>query len=158
MISDLLHFPCDSSFHQSGTYRIIEIEWAVKNDKVFVPSPKRPKKTKGTKKTKGSRVYPMSDENMDVDYEEDEKLHKVKGKGKEQRRDVEFGLELTNTDSPNKSKRSMADREDGEDDGMGTPPKRQKRTGVKKAVTPDSSEDEWVPPPPVKKGKRKLAA
>jgi len=70
---------------------------------------------------------------------------------------VEFGLELTNTDSPNKSKRSMADREDGEDDGMGTPPKRQKRTGMK-AVTPDSSEDEWVPPPPVKKGKRKLAA
>ncbi|KAF8169839.1 P-loop containing nucleoside triphosphate hydrolase protein [Mycena galopus ATCC 62051] len=29
--------------------RIIEVEWAVKNDKAFKPSPKRPKKTKKTK-------------------------------------------------------------------------------------------------------------
>ncbi|KAF9260345.1 kinesin-domain-containing protein [Marasmius fiardii PR-910] len=36
--------------------RIIEIEWAVKNERPFVPSPKRPKKTKAErKKEKGSK-------------------------------------------------------------------------------------------------------
>ncbi|TFK37973.1 P-loop containing nucleoside triphosphate hydrolase protein [Crucibulum laeve] len=124
--------------------RIIEIEYAVKNDKAFVPSPKPPKKAKGKKKGKATKDYPTEDR-MDVDDEE---------QGGDRRRAAvaEFGMELTNTDS---LKRSLADREDQnikDDDDVQTPPKRQKRSGKAKAVV-DSSEDEWVPPAPAKKGK-----
>jgi kinesin family protein 22 len=84
-------------------FRIIEIEWAVKHDKEFVPSPKRPKKAKSKKKGKGASgsglkvelVEPTVDETadaqMDVDEDQDEKSNKGKRKN-----GAQFGSEATN--------------------------------------------------------------
>ena len=60
-----------------------------------------------------------------------------------------FGLEVTN--SPNK--RSSAKREDGDED-TGTPLKKLRRS--RQGADADSG-NEWVPPAPIKRGKRKLA-
>lgn len=47
--------------------RIIEIKWAVKNEKAFVPSPKPVQKSR-TKKPRPSKMCNMKDENMmDID-------------------------------------------------------------------------------------------
>lgn len=142
-----------------GEHRIIEIEWAVKNNKMFVPSP--PKKNKGKIKSK-PREFLIADEPMDVD-EGEEPIGK-KGKGRRRATGSEFGMELTNTnaDGLNQSKRSLAAIEeaagDDDDDDVETPPKKQRRGGKGKAkvVVAESSEDEWVPPAPPRRSKRKL--
>lgn len=135
-------------------YRIIEIEWSVKNNREFVPSPKPPKKPKAKKKSKSNKesVLP-EDEHMDVDQESEMKLASPR------RGAAMFGAELTNTDSFNggSGKRPLEDEED--DESAETPPKRQKRVGKAKVVeNDDSSADEWMPPAPSKKGKRNLVS
>ncbi|KAG5716036.1 Kinesin-like protein KIF22, partial [Termitomyces sp. T112] len=74
--------------------RIIEIEWAVKNNREFVPTPKPPRKAKKQKKTKAT---PSEDVDMDTDEREPKSPSG-------QPREAMFGLELTNTgtDSPSK--------------------------------------------------------
>ena len=62
---------------------------------------------------------------------------------------VEFGMEITNTESPVGSKRSFADTE-----SMETPPKRQKRMNIATPVVQVSSDDEYEPPAVVKKVRR----
>jgi kinesin family protein 22 len=119
--------------------RIIEIEWAFKNNKDYVPSPKRSKKPKNKKKAKSH----LGRENS------------MKGEGIREGRSeaVEFGMEITNTaESPAGSKRACADMESTQ-----TPLKRQKRMMKDIAATPVvqvSSEDEYGPPDVVKKIRR----
>ena len=62
---------------------------------------------------------------------------------------VEFGMEITNTESPVGSKRSFADMESTQ-----TPLKRQKRMDIATPVVQVSSDDEYVPPAVVKKVRR----
>lgn len=119
-------------------YRIIEIEWAVKNDKAFVPSPKRSKKSKGKKKSKAKKNHPSADEDVDGDKEEGAGLSDL------QETAAEFGAELTNIGSPSKIKRPLADT--GERDEVTTPPKRLKRTTRAKTAIIESSDEEWDPP------------
>ena len=94
--------------------RIIEIEWAVKNDKEFVPTPKRPRKAK---KKKGGRVESA----MEEDNGEESGSRRA-GRG------GQFGMELTNAatvaGSPSKTKRplNVGEEEDG------TPTKKQRMT------------------------------
>ncbi len=125
-------------------YRIIEIEWAVKNGKEFVPSPKPPRKTKSkNKKTKGSR---LNDNAMVVDGENENEnendAESVEGGSKypsllkTTMPMSEFGMEVTNvpdagSPSLNRSKRSYADADDlAALKGQMTPMKRQKRGDV----------------------------
>lgn len=123
--------------------RIIEIEWSVKNGKQYVPSPKPPKKAKNKKKKVKQPENVESEDHMVVDDQDG-----AKGKGK---KGAEFGMELTNTESPNKSKRHL----DSEIDSAQTPLKRQKRAvNIADGVESDD-EDEWVPSAPTRKSKRK---
>jgi kinesin family protein 22 len=133
-------------------YRIIEIEWSVKNNREFVPSPKPPRKTKGKKKPKNNKEQLLSDDApMDVDQDCD-----MKSTGS-RRGATEFGLELTNTDSP-KGGGSKRPLDDEDNESTETPPKRQKRGGKLKVLAmDDSGEDEWMPPAP-SKGKRKMVS
>jgi kinesin family protein 22 len=147
-------------------HRIIEIEWAVKNDKAFKPSPKRAKKAKGKKQKKaeveaemGMEVdgvgealplsndklgeYPMSDDQMEVDEVE----HSLMGL-------VAFGTELTNTGS----KRSLAALNGADYEGTETPAKRPKKSGKKVVVVESDDEDEFVPAAAPRKSKRKIGA
>ena len=62
---------------------------------------------------------------------------------------VEFGMEITNTESPVGSKRSLAYTESTQ-----TPPKRQKRMNIATPVVQVSSDDECGPPAVVKKVRR----
>ncbi|KAF5375666.1 hypothetical protein D9615_009354 [Tricholomella constricta] len=133
--------------------RIIEIEWAVKNKKEFVPSPKPARKAK-KKKAKAIPAAAADDAAMDVDD-----VSEVKSASTQRRERAEFGMELTNTgmDSPSVGKRPL-DTCEGEDDEE-TPPKKQKRSGKAKAVVVESSDDEeWVPSAPSKKGRRQVEA
>lgn len=130
-----------------GLYRIIEIEWAVKNDKEFVPSPKRPKKAKSKKKGKSTSgsglkvelvepIIAMADVKMEVD-ETDVKPSFVGSMNKGKRK--KFGSEATNRSD-----------EADEDEDMETPSKRQRLgeyTGSEARSPPD------VP----KKSKREVA-
>jgi hypothetical protein len=124
--------------------RIIEIEWAFKNDKEYVPSPKPSKKSKKKRRVKSY----LGRENTAMDRDE--------GGGSDMRvvdRDgrseavVGFGMEITNTESPVGSKRTLADT--GESTTTQTPPKRQKRMNniiAKTTATPVvqvSSDDEY---------------
>ena len=118
--------------------RIIEIEWAFKNNKDYVPSPKLPRKSKSKRKAKSH----MSRENTAL------------GEGMQVNRDgrsdaVGFGMELTNTEGSVGSKRCLGDTESTE-----TPPKRQKRGLMATPVVNVSSEDERGPPAVVKKTRR----
>jgi kinesin family protein 22 len=111
---------------QSMGNRIIEIEWAVKNNKEYVPSPKPPRKNKNKKKSKNRSV----DENdaMDVD---DNCGAGGSGKNHHSFPTSEFGNEVTNTDSPNKSKRSLADIDEVVKQ---TPAKRLKRSALETPI------------------------
>lgn len=118
--------------------RIIEIEWAFKNNKDYVPSPKRSRKTKNKRKVKSH----LGRENTAM------------GEGIKVERDgrseaVGFGMEITNTESPAGSKRCFADTENTQ-----TPLKRQKRMNIVTPVVQDSSDDEYGPPAAVKKVRR----
>ncbi|KAF9010276.1 P-loop containing nucleoside triphosphate hydrolase protein [Cyathus striatus] len=129
--------------------RIIEIEWSVKNGKPFVPSPK-PLRNK-RKKAKASK-------SCDVDTMVVHEDHGERGNGKSRRgNSTEFGMELTNTDSPDKSKRIFAERDDqaSDEDSTETPPKRRKRSEKLQTILTDS-DNEWVPTAPAKKGKQTL--
>jgi hypothetical protein len=125
-----------------GFGRIIEIEWAVKNDAPFVFSPRkekdRTKKSRGKKRAaKGERARVsvenyggISEVRSDVDewQDEEEVREEVMGKrGKVHRKGGAsgFGAELTN--SP--TKRSFTDQERVDEDvvELGTPPKKQRR-------------------------------
>ncbi|KAG6853357.1 hypothetical protein C0991_005031 [Blastosporella zonata] len=107
--------------------RIIEIEWAVKNDREFVPSPKPARRSKKQKKAK---AFPIEDTEMDVD-----EYGRISGK-------AEFGQELTN--SPGKPKRQL-DVHEG-DDEAGTPPKKQRTNNgkAKAMVAEDGDDEDWV--------------
>ncbi|PPQ86673.1 hypothetical protein CVT25_006748 [Psilocybe cyanescens] len=102
--------------------RIIEIEWAVRNNTAYVPSPKPPRKQKTKKRSKSAlaREIPPMDNTMD---EDDGGRGKVKDGRLEKA--AEFGMDFTNTESPSKSKRSFADTNDREN--TQTPLKKQKR-------------------------------
>jgi kinesin family member 22 len=110
--------------------RIIEIEWAFKNNRDYVPSPKPPRKSKNKKRAKSN----LGREGMQVD----------RGGGSEA---VGFGTELTNAESPVGSKRRLADTES-------TTPKRQKQMNIATPVVNVSSDDECGPPAVVKKARR----
>jgi len=94
--------------------RIIEIDWAVKNNKEYVPSPKPKKKGKKSK----SRSNTNTQDKMNVD-------RSTEGKNDQWTRNAEFGMEVTNTESPSRNKRSLTDIEDIVKQ---TPMKRQKRS------------------------------
>ena len=133
--------------HGKKNSRIIEIEWAFKNNKHYVPSPKLPRKSKNKKKVKshlGRENVAMKEVGMGVVVDRDGP--------------AEFGMELTNTtDSPSKSKRSFADTETV--DSIHTPPKRQKRmddVGATPLVNVSSDDDDCAPPAVVKKTRRKV--
>ncbi|KAF8887574.1 kinesin-like protein [Infundibulicybe gibba] len=102
--------------------------------------PKPPRKPKGKKKAKNLNAHIVSDGAMDVD----EGVNTEKG--------PEFGLELTNTDTP-KSKRPMADMEEPSGHDVPTPPKRQRISRKEKAAVTEDSDEEWAPP--TRKSKRK---
>ncbi|KAF8813107.1 kinesin-like protein [Phlegmacium glaucopus] len=119
--------------------RIIEIEWAFKNHKNYVPSPKPLRKNKKKTKLRLGRENTAMCDGMDV--------------GRDGRSEVTgFGMELTNTDSPSKSKRSFADTETA--DSTRTPPKRQKRMDIGTPVINVSSDDEGGVEAVVKKARR----
>jgi len=119
--------------------RIIEIEWAFKNNKDYVPSPKPLRKKKA--KLHLGQENPAMGEGMDVDRD-----GRPEAAG--------FRMELTNSDSLNKSKRSFADTETV--DSTQTPPKRQKRMNIATPVVNVSSDDECAPPAVMKKTRRKV--
>jgi len=65
--------------------RIIEIEWSVKNNTEFVPSPKKPKKAKSQKKAKGAfesgqkvdlSCQPSNGEDTQMEVDEEVRVHK----------------------------------------------------------------------------------
>ncbi|KAL0068316.1 hypothetical protein AAF712_004703 [Marasmius tenuissimus] len=145
--------------------RIIEIEWAVKNERPFVPSPKRTK----NKKTKAERKLEKKsgrdrDRERDGAEEEGEEEEKENPPSDDQM-DVDevatslfgqFGVEITNAgvgagagSSPNK--RRLEDDDDLEE--QGTPAKRAK---MNTKVVVYGSDDEEPLAAPTKKGKRKL--
>ncbi|KAF5310938.1 hypothetical protein D9619_008254 [Psilocybe cf. subviscida] len=109
--------------------RIIEIEWAVKNDTEFVPSPKPARKRKAKQRSKSTLRH-------ETVFGEDAAASAVDGaaspgKIRRQLYETEFGTEVTNTESPNaSSKRPFRDAVE-ELDSMSarTPVKRQKRPG-----------------------------
>jgi kinesin family protein 22 len=126
--------------------RIIEIEWAVQNNKAFKPSPKRPKKKTSKAKTKDAgemdvdgapRVqadagHVLSDDQMEVDEVETS---------------LTFGTELTNTGS----KRGVADA------GMETPAKRARGKKQRvRVVMIESDEDEDDPGAAPRKNRRRV--
>ena len=112
----------------------------MKNGKQYVPSPKPPKKVKNKKKKVKQPENVELEDHMVVD---DQDGAKAKG--------AEFGMELTNTESPNKSKRHL----DSEIDSAQTPLKRQKRAANIAVDVESDDEDEWVPSAPTRKSKRK---
>ena len=118
--------------------RIIEIEWAFKNNKDYVPSPKRSRKSKTKRKGKShlGRENTAMGEGIQVDRD---------GRSGA----VGFGLEITNTESPAGSKRSFADT-----DSIQTPPKRQKRMNITSPMVQASSDDEYGAPAVVNKVRR----
>jgi kinesin family protein 22 len=135
--------------------RIIEIEWAVKHDKEFVPSPKRPKKTKSKKRGKNASGSGLKVElveptitTVDVKMEVDEgsdktdvksSLVKPTNKGK-RKKNAQFGSEATN--KPDEAE---------EDEDMETPSKRQR-------LGEHVGNEAWTPPGLTKKLKRRTVA
>jgi len=131
-------------------YRIIEIEWAVKNDKEYVPSPKPVRKPKSKKtKTRTNSENLGMDNAMDVDDHEAGEHRKDYRMGPS----TNFGMEVTNTDSPSRGKRSFTD---AEDFPTQTPLKKQKRVLASTPVVSVSSEDEMEPPVVARKSQQKV--
>ncbi|KAF8961771.1 kinesin-like protein, partial [Flammula alnicola] len=133
--------------------RIIEIEWAVKNDKEYVPSPKPAKKRKTKKRSKSN----LDHESLPVD--DAMVVDDCGAKDRQMESAGAFGMEVTNTDSPNKSKRSFADTDERENASAAqTPVKRQKRSVLATPVVNVSSDDEMEPPAISKKNRRKIVS
>jgi kinesin family member 22 len=141
--------------------RIVEIEWSVKNDTAFKPSPRKPRKTRSRRKTNAIfRGSDAEDEGADVEEvalqlgESRAKLGSI-GEAKE------FGLEITNVESPAKSKRPHSpvkqDAGGGKFDATAeTPPKKQK-TGSGKLMIADGSDGEDSEYIPLRRSPRKTA-
>jgi hypothetical protein len=132
-----------------GHSRVIEIEWAVKNDKPFVPSPKRTRKARSKAKSKSK--YPKSAKKAKTEpagpdgaITEDEDEHMtdatgaaveqmggaVNGKGKSRLRaaDEGFGVQLTNNViTPTKRSVEHIDGEMDDEENVGNPAKRQRK-------------------------------
>ncbi|KAI0087443.1 P-loop containing nucleoside triphosphate hydrolase protein [Irpex rosettiformis] len=128
--------------------RIIEIEYAVKHDTAFHPSPKRPKKTRSRKKKQSSRSdYSIAQSDTDS-LTQAESTDGLNSKGKEKEN---FGLKLTNAvllqvGSP--PKRVAADMLEG----AGTPRKHKKgKVSVDEDDSDDGDWEQWEPPAPTKK-------
>ncbi|KAK1235291.1 hypothetical protein PQX77_001495 [Marasmius sp. AFHP31] len=156
--------------------KIIEIEWAVKNERPFVPSPK-PQRTKGKSKKerkleRKSHLHLHPQEEQGEGEEEKENPHPL---SEDDQMDVDevasslsliheqgqgvFGVEITN-ETNNSKRRRDEDEEEGGDmgEGMGmeeTPAKRAKTTTGVPVVVVYGSDGEEVPVP-VKKGKRRV--
>jgi len=122
--------------------RIIEIEWAVKNDKQYVPSPKveKTKKIKGRGLKKSLRVLRLRDSPKMATAPEGSCMDTDEWQDVEETKENE---ESGSGPSPNKR---VADGEVDTD----TPLKKQRRGS-------ESGDcDGWIPPAPTKRGKRKL--
>ncbi|KAJ2912993.1 hypothetical protein MD484_g7419, partial [Candolleomyces efflorescens] len=99
-------FSCALGGNPLGSFRIIEIEWAVKNGRDYVPSPK-PQRQKKHKKSRSTKVSTASsshqqhadqeNEAMDMDISGGASNGGVKAKTRFTSPTSEFGVELTNT-------------------------------------------------------------
>lgn len=135
-------------------YRIIEIEWSVKNNKEYIPSPRKQRKTK----------QPRLKSNLGQELELPAEVDHAGGpsnfalKGQRLGNMAEFGMEATNADSPNKSlsKRSFADTQEDRENAFAsqTPQKRQKRFDLGTPIVNADSEDDMEPPALAKKRKK----
>jgi kinesin family protein 22 len=146
-------------------HRIIEIEWSVKNNKEYVPSPRKQRKTKTSKQP---RLRSNLGQEFKLPAEVDDNDHtagpsKFAMEGQQRFGNVaEFGMEVTNTDSPNKSlsKRSFADTQEDRENAFAsqTPQKRQKRFDLGAPIVNIDSEDDMEPPALAKKSRKKVAS
>lgn len=109
--------------------RIIEIEWAVRNNKAFVPSPKPVRKSKARKARATGRERIEDANPMDVDQQA--------GRARAQ-----FGDELTNTEHLGKTKRHLDGRVVGDGVSAETPLKRQKLSAKDAIRSSDDEDDE----------------
>lgn len=149
------------------SYRIIEIEWAVKNGKAFKPSPKRVKKEKRKRKADAELEAGAEEaRDMDVDHYESGPAHVMSDDQMEvdevasslTMRAATFGHELTNTGS----KRALL--ADDDTAGMETPAKRPKHNAAKAKNLPivmieSDEEDEGLAPDAApRKRRRRVAA
>ncbi|KIM37196.1 hypothetical protein M413DRAFT_279239 [Hebeloma cylindrosporum] len=140
--------------------RIIEIEWSVKNNKEYVPSPRKQRKAKSSKQPRLKSLPAEVDDAMEVDGNDAAGPSKFSVKGHRRHGNVtEFGMEVTNTDSPNKSlsKRSFADTQEDLENAFAsrTPQKRQKRLDLGTPIVNADSEDDVEPPALAKKSRKK---
>ncbi|PFH48967.1 hypothetical protein AMATHDRAFT_5328 [Amanita thiersii Skay4041] len=149
--------------------RIIEVEWAVKNNTAFIPSPKLRKKTRTRTKNRRKIKAIVRDSDAEdeaptaVDVNADGAALIPKSKMKHRKCYAnEFGVELTNVDNQTNTKRPHSPVKggaaEGVEEGSGeTPPKRQRR-GTGKLIVVESSNDEdseWTSP---RKSKRRILA
>lgn len=100
--------------------RILEIEWAVKNNKEYIPSPKPKKKNKKSKSRN-------TEDNMIIDKSSEGSSYR----DYQWTRNAEFGMEVTNTESPSRNKRSLTDIEEVVKQ---TPMKRRKRSALETPI------------------------
>ncbi|KAI0761109.1 P-loop containing nucleoside triphosphate hydrolase protein [Irpex lacteus] len=150
--------------------RIIEIEWAVKNDKPFEPSPKRPRKNRSRKKKslRLDRDHGHSTAHSDTDdftHAESSDGMSISLKGKEREKALakekeNFGVERTNTNTDNgplllqvgsPPKRVAAEMLEGGGSVVGTPRKHKKGKVSVDEVEHSHDEDDgdweqWEPP------------
>ena len=137
--------------------RIIEIEWAVKNNTTFEPSPRKKTRTRRRKPKSIAHGSDAEDEGAaDLD---DDGQHTGTSKPWHQGASgaaAEFGLEITNVASPAKSKRArsptkqVATGEEDREAGSGTPPKKQKMLALY------GEDSEYLPPTSPSKDKGRL--
>lgn len=147
------------------------MEYAVKNKKAFVHSPKRSKKpsSKSKKKSKGKQKESFSlavvceeDAEMDVDENEADLLPVSQGddsstssrtSGKRKR---PFGQEVINSPKKRKGKRGTKNKDEGSE--IQTPRRSERnQTKVEYVEVDQDDGEEWVSSPPRKvRGKRKL--
>ncbi|KAF7360127.1 Kinesin-like protein [Mycena venus] len=153
---------------------IIEIEWAVKNDKAFKPSPKRPKKAKKTKAKIKEAEVEVGEMDVDVDgagqgapsgmndrRARSESADVDAGQVSDDQMEVDevessltgrdafghaFGTELTNTGS----KRGVTDA------GMETPAKRAKGKKQRVVMIESDEEDAYEPGAAPRKNRRRV--
>lgn len=142
-------------------HRVLEIEWAVKNDIQFVPEPKRVKSNKAKGKSKGkgridadslgTDVLPRQDD-MEQDEGSTDALHPVgddspPSERRNKRRSA--GLQPLG-EATNSAGKRQVERGPDTDDDVETPPKKQKKD--RKTVL-DVDDGDWVMHAPVKKSK-----
>jgi len=144
-------------------HRIIEIEWSVKNNKEYVPSPRKQRKAKSSKQPRSKSNLGQELELPAEVYDNDHSGGPSTSAVKQQLANVaEFGMEVTNTDSPNKSpsKRSFADTQEDRENAFAsqTPQKRQKRFDLVTSLVNVDWEDNVEPPALAKRSRKKVAS